>query len=322
MQDKETQAICREYLAANVRLHAELVLVESRQGSGPASKIEKFIVALPHAIGEVFCFLDDDIVLRPDALRMLVPPLEQTGVGAVFGLACYTNWNTTWSSLLSLFVNAHALFCYIPLTYLTEPFTLTGHCFALKRTTFERAGGFANLAGRIDDDHEVARRVRKLGLCCRQTLLIYDVNNALPSLQTYLAQMKRWFVLPRQTMLPYLSFYEQWVSLIGSCGNLLPGIVVLSALLTRRKSALWSTAICLALYSAIYFFCEQRYLHRQTPRKRWLLLPFVAVLTPFHALAALLMNNDIEWRGQRLRIERSGKMILISASEEYFADNH
>lgn len=62
---------------------------------------------------------------------------------------------------MSVFVNANALFSYIPITYLTEPFTVTGHCFALSRETFADVGGFTDLERRVDDDHEIARRVRK-----------------------------------------------------------------------------------------------------------------------------------------------------------------
>ena len=37
----------------------------------------------------------------------------------------------------------------------------TGHCFALSRETFADVGGFTDLERRVDDDHEIARRVRK-----------------------------------------------------------------------------------------------------------------------------------------------------------------
>jgi ceramide glucosyltransferase len=53
------------------------------------------------------------------AARILIPFLYQPQVGAVFGLACYTNWRALWSSLMSGFVNANALLSYIPISYLT-----------------------------------------------------------------------------------------------------------------------------------------------------------------------------------------------------------
>lgn len=34
--------------------------------------------------------------------------------------------------------------------------------------------------------------------------MIYDVDDHLPTLAAYLAQMRRWFVFPRLLMAPYL----------------------------------------------------------------------------------------------------------------------
>lgn len=311
VHDQSAQAACEALMAESPRLQAELILVEMPDRA-VASKIEKLLAALPYAVGEVFWFVDDDIVLRPDAARVLLPYLFQPGVGAVFGLACYTNWRTRWSSLMSAFVNANVLLSYIPLTYLTEPFTITGHCFALRREVFERAGGFSGLAQRIDDDHEMARRVRRIGLHNMQTPMIYDVDNDFVSWQAYSKQMKRWFVFPRQAMLPFMSRREQTMSLFGSLGQLLPGLLVVLALCTRRRAAFCSLVASLGLFGVVYALSEICYLKRRTPLKGWLVLPVVALVVPLHILWALISNDEIEWRGQRLRIHIGGKMEVVS----------
>lgn len=309
--DSESQAACHTLLAEFPIIDAQLILVEANEGT-VASKTEKLLAAIPHATGDVFWFIDDDIALRPMALHLMIPFLYQSGVGAVFGLACYTNWRTVWSSLMSGFVNANALLSYIPLTYLTDPFTITGHCFALRREIFHKVGGFVGLERRIDDDHELARRVRKLGLRCIQTPMIYDVDNDFDSLRAYNKQMKRWFIFPRQAMLPFLTAWEQTVSLVGSIGNILPGLLAMLVLVTGRRSAFRTLVISMGLFSAIYALCEICYLKRRTPFQRWPLLPIVALLTPLHALWSLLSNKEIEWRGQRLLIRRGGNMEVIT----------
>ena len=309
--DRASQAECEALMAEFPHLQARLILVETPERA-VASKIEKLLAALPAATGEVFWFVDDDIALRPAAARILLPYLFQAGVGAVFGLACYTNWRTGWSSLMSAFVNANALLSYIPLTYLTEPFTITGHCFALRREVFERAGGFSGLEQRIDDDHEMARRVRKIGLRNVQTPMIYDADNDFASWRAYSKQMKRWFVFPRQAMLPFMTRREQMMSLLGSSGQLLPGLLVVLALSTRRRAAFCSLVASLGLFGVVYTLCEILYLQRRTPVRGWLALPIVMLFVPLHVLWALLSNDEIEWRGQRLRIHIGGKMEIVS----------
>jgi ceramide glucosyltransferase len=309
--DREAQAACAALQAKFPILEIEIVLVEAKGKDAVASKVEKLLAALPRATGEVFWFIDDDIALRPLALRIMLPPLFQPGVGAVFGLPCYTNWRTVWSSLMSIFVNANALLSYIPATYLTEPFTITGHCFALRREVFQRAGGLEGLERRIDDDHEMARRVRKIGLRIVQTPMIYDVDNHFNSWQAYTKQMKRWFIFPRQALAPSLTRWEQIVTFLGSIGQLFPCLLALLFVCTLKGSAFRALATSLGCFGAIYALCELYYLKGRMPLRRWPLLPIVALLSPVQVLWALLSNEEIEWRGQRLRIRPGGKMEVL-----------
>jgi ceramide glucosyltransferase len=224
----------------------------------------------------------------------------------VFGLACYTNWRTFWSSAMSSFVNANALLSYIPLTYLTEPFAITGHCFALRRTVFDAIGGLEDMGRRVDDDNELARRLRRHGLRCIQTPMIYDVDNDFPDLPAYLAQMQRWFVIPRVTIAPYLSRRDQAATALGSAGTLLPSLVALLALWSRSRHALRGLAIVLGAFAAVYLAGERRYLGRATPMRRLAALVVAALIGPLQIVWGLLAGDQVQWRGQRLRIRRGG----------------
>jgi ceramide glucosyltransferase len=264
------------------------------------------------ATGDVVVFVDDDIALPPEALRVLVRYLAVSGVGAVFGLACQRSWNNLPSSLLSAFVNANALTGYVPLAELTEPYTITGHWFGLTGETFDRIGGMDGLAGRFDDDHEFARRVRATGLRIVQTPVIYEVSNYLPTLRAYSAQMRRWFVMPKQAMLPYLTPRERWLTTVLSIGNLLPPAMVLVALLAPSAGAITPALLIVAAFLATYGYLEVRYLSRRTPLHGLLLLPLVAFLTPLQILAQLLIPGEIiEWRGQRLRARHGGGLEVL-----------
>ena len=306
--DAETRLRCDAWRAPHPELDITIHLAES--AGGIASKVAKMQTALQHVTGEVLVFVDDDVALRPDALTQLVNALQPTGVGAVFGLACYTNWRNAPSSLLSGFVNANALLSYIPLTYLTEPYTITGHLFALRRRNFDAVGGLHGLADaeRIDDDHELARRVRRAGLRCVQTPVIYDVHNDLAAFPDYANQMNRWFIIPKQTMVPQLTPYEQFVSLAGSLGNLLLPLLVIIALATRSRRALANLGACTALFAAVYALGERRWLRRRTPLPRWPWVIIAAFVAPLQALAALAGGDTFTWRGVRYRLHRDGRL--------------
>ena len=302
--DTATQAVCNAWLATQPPAGHRVILVASTRPI--AMKTEKLIAALPHATGEVLCFVDDDVALRPQSLTTLIPYLYTKGTGAVFGLACYSAWHNLPTSLMSAFVNSNAMLSYIPLCYLTKPFTITGHCFALRRAVFTAAGGFTDMAQRLDDDHELAQRVRRLGYRVCQTPLIYDVENHFATLTAYATQMKRWFVFPQQMMMPTMRRWDQGVMAVGSLNQVLLPLLALLALLTRRRRVLGAFGSSALLFTLVNAFCEHRYLGQPTPL-RWWPLPFVsALIAPLQIVGAMLGRSEVTWRGQRLRVHKGG----------------
>jgi ceramide glucosyltransferase len=320
--DGVSQQIVRELITEHPAWPAELIIASPDAGGRVASKLAKIAAALPRATGDVLAFIDDDVCLPHDALLTLLPYLWVPGAGAAFGLARYDAWETPWSSLMSLFVNASALPGYVSLTYLTEPYTITGHCFALRQEVFGAAGGFAGMAGRIDDDHELARRVRAIGLRCVQTPLIYGVENRLATARAYHAQLRRWLTFPRLTMLPQLSTRERLATALSSAGNLLPPLAVLLAVGPHLRGSYCRNApaklahfgnmiVMLALFLATYAIIDRAYLGGVTPARRWPLLVVTALLTPLHILAVSLGGDVVEWRGQRIRLRPGGEFEVL-----------
>jgi ceramide glucosyltransferase len=303
--DTPTLALCQAWCSANLHLEIQIIALPAADGNVIATKIEKLHAGLPYADGAVLAFVDDDIALRPDAVERLVRHLQEPQAGSAFGLAAYTDWSNAPSSLLSAFVNANALLTYLPLTYLTEPFTITGHFYALHRDVFAAIGGLGGMAGRFDDDHELARRVQQHGLTNVQTPVIYDVDNHLSTLYDYANQMQRWFVIPKQTMAPFLTPRQQAVSLLGSLGNLIPPLLGLLVLL--RKVPLAPLLGCLALFSAVYAWCERCWIGRSTPRRRWPLVWLSALVAPVQAIAGLLGGDTFKWRERRIRLHKGGR---------------
>lgn len=310
--DAETLAICHAWSAAHPGLDVTIVACPPSSGAAIATKVEKLRSGLPVADGEVLAFVDDDILLRPDALSGLVRGLAQPEAGSVFGLAVYTNWSNAPSALLSAFVNANALLSYLPLTFLAEPFTITGHFYALRREVFAAIGGLEGMEGRFDDDHELARRVQKRGLRNVQTPVLYDVDNRLDTLYDYANQMQRWFVIPKQTMAPFLTRRQGAVSLLGSAGNLLPPLLALLALSRRRSFA--PLLASLTIFAGAYGWCERRYLGRTTPLRWWPLVLLSALISPLQALTGLLGGDTFLWRGRRIRLHKGGRFDGIEES--------
>ncbi len=309
--DTQSQSICWELQDYHTSLNISVYLVEP-DGTAIASKITKMNQGLAHARGEVLGFIDDDIAPKPNAMTQMIPYLLQPGVGAAFGLPCAVRWNTIWSSLMSIFINGNALISYIPLTYLTEPFTITPHIFTISRHNFDDAGGFEGMSGRIDDDHELARRLAAIRLKSVQTPVIYRVSNELVSFSEYTNQIKRWFAIPRQCMMPYLSLKQKTISSGLSLGLFIPSVVWLLTLIFPSTTTIICLVSILLVHLGVYVFCSSLYLKPLMPMSQIPLVPIAGAIAPLQMLWALLLgDNDIVWREQHLRLETGGKFQLI-----------
>ena len=60
--------------------------------------------------------------------------------------------------------------------------------YAFRHEIFQAVGGLDGLEHTIDDEYEIARRVRSHKLRAAQTPLVYEIDNTLSSREAYIAQ--------------------------------------------------------------------------------------------------------------------------------------
>lgn len=309
--DQSTRQIVDQVLLINPDWKPMVIAARSATDSDFASKIEKMNAGLAAAGGDILCFVDDDILLPENGLVIMADNLARSGNGAVFGLACYNNYKNFWSGLMSAFVNNNALYTYIPAVYFIDPYTVTGHCYAITRSAFNEINQLDQMLDRQDDDHEIARRLRHHGYRLCQTNLIYQVDNNLPNRKSYLAQFKRWFVFPRQTMLPYLSVKEKLVTGFTSISTFIPGFLLVFALIQIPQyffAGFLPFLVAVAIFFCFHFPLEKIFLKPKSPGWiRWPLSVISLIEAPLEILLGLFSDNTIEWRGQRMELHKNGK---------------
>lgn len=310
--DADSQAICNQLSAAHPELDLRIIRVRGEE-CGPAPKLAKLRAGLPYAIGEVLCLMDDDVAPPSDGLRRLVAYLMQPGVGASFGLTCYANWSNLWSGMLSSYVNTYTLETFVTWDYLCGPIRVVGQMACYWRWPFIAAGGFDGLEDYLDDDFVLAQRLRMTGLRPLQTPVVYDINDLTRSWRDYATKFKRWIILPRQAMAPFLTPWQRVAAFLATPATiLLPSALGVIALVTRRRIPAYALGATLGAYAATHEVTRRRFLRRAMPRQRWLLLLYTVLVTPIHAALTLLGGNEIEWRGQRMRVYRDGHFERIA----------
>jgi ceramide glucosyltransferase len=307
--DAAAQEICAELISRRPQTDVHVILLPPPAAT-ENPKLIKLIAGARAARGEIICVLDDDTRLPPYGLEQLLPALDAPGVGLAFGLPYYVSFGNLWSALVACFVNSSSLITYLPYASMSEPLTINGMCYALRREVLDSIGGFVGLEQIVADDFAVSQLVRAGGYHLVQTGLRHAISTTVGGPSAYARLIQRWFIFPRESLMRHLAprdlalFYGMTVAPLAG-----PWLALLGALGPGPARAL---GLAYLAYSyAIFVHLEAAYLGRPTPRRwRWL-VPLVQLLTPIQAVAALLAPQRINWRGHLIAIEPGGGIRTI-----------
>lgn len=305
------QRICRELMARYPQRDVQLIaLPRPQEGQNP--KTVKLIAGARLARGDVICVLDDDTMLPDHGLERCLPFLDRPGVGLAFGLPYYVNFSDAWSSMVSSFVNSNSLLTYVPYTTLTQPFTINGMFYAIGREVLAKVGGFEAIERVFADDFAVARLLRSHGYRLAQTPLLHGISTTVRGPRHYLSLIQRWFVLPRESLLRHLGWYDRAIIYgLGLAPALFPLLLVASLLLRPSRRKLGYALLYFGYSFTIFAHLNARYLRGASPWIRSWWVPIIQVVFPVQLLLALLSPQRINWRGNIVQVERGGGFRYI-----------
>ena len=307
--DIEAQNICHGLLEQHPEKQARLILLplpETHQNP----KMVKLIAGARQAQGDVVCVLDDDTRLPDQGLEMCLPHLDLPGVGLAFGLPYYVSFYNFWSQLVAYFVNSHSLMNYVPYAMLTQPVTINGMFYAIRRDVLDVIGGFIGLENILADDFAIAQRMREHGYRLAQTPLRHAISTWVSDPLSYFNLIQRWFIFPRESMMRHLKKREQFT--FYSIAVLPAFFPWLAVIITLLSPAFWPVTLGYFVYNYfIFVHINLAYLNDASP---WLLsyqVILISLLLPFQILAALIAPQRIIWRGHTLKAEPGGSFRFI-----------
>jgi ceramide glucosyltransferase len=281
------------------------VVLSVGQAPGANRKVANLCQMMRHARHDVLVMSDGDIRVRRDYLRTLVAPLDDPAVGLT---TCLYRGHAPLgfpSVVESLFINTDFLPMVLSAQLVQRFEYAYGASIALKRQALDAIGGFGSFADHLADDYQLGNRIARAGY--RLVLLPYVVETVLDSVtfadvwrhqlrwaRTYrVCQPSGWFA----------SILTHTVTLGLAAALLVGGPVgwgMLAAGLLVRVGAL---SAILDLVGDV-----------ETRRRLWLVPAKDLVSTA--VWAAAWTGREVSWSGQRLRVERDGRMTPIGPSRE------
>jgi glycosyltransferase involved in cell wall biosynthesis len=154
---------------------ADHILRQEGVRSGPAGARN---AGVRESTGQILIFMDADVLAPPDTIRALVKPLmEDETLDAIFG-----SYDSEPLDLTLVSQYRNLLHHFVHQTSRQDASTFWAGCGAIRRTSFEKVGGFdaGRYRGAMIEDIELGHRMRALGMRIRLQ----------PSIQV--KHLKRW----------------------------------------------------------------------------------------------------------------------------------
>jgi ceramide glucosyltransferase len=293
--DDPACAVVRDLLAAHPKCQAQLVLCGGPLG--PNAKVSKLAHLERLARHDILIVSDADVRVPRDFLAQVVAPLQEGSAGLVncfYRFAQPSNVAMRWEAFA---VNADFWSQVLQAQSLKSLDFALGAVMATTRVQLARIGGFAALTDYLADDYQLGHQIARSGATIALCPVVVECWSAPMNWADVWRHQLRWARTIRACQpVPY--FFS-----ILSNATLWPLLLVLS----QPSAATWiAGAICLLTRMTSALYCERKLTQLLDWHSVWL-APTKDLLQVV-IWAAAYLNNNVMWRGERLRLLAGGKL--------------
>ena len=236
---------------------------------------------------------DSNVRVHPAYLRESACYLAEPGVGLVTNLFVGVGEAQTGAVLENLSLNGF-IAGGVALASMFRLTCVVGKSMLLPVRVLEAIGGFAAVRNLLAEDQAIGLRVRKAGYSIRLSHHVIENVNESRSFRWFLNRHSRWYKIRRRLALPAF--------LVEPLSNLT--IIGLVWALSGESGIAWGGLLVLVGLGVFRDAFQTRWLRGTFPRLRHLLLSPVKDLFLLPIWFDALVDQRVNWRGNRYRIGR------------------
>lgn len=291
--------IVGELLQKNSSGNAQLVICSESLGAN--AKVSTLIQLERLAKHGLILFSDADVRVPPDFLANFVAPLRNSKIGLVNCFYRLANPITTAMQWEAIAINADFWSMVLQSQTLKPLDFALGAAILMRRTALAQIGGFTVLANCLADDYQLGRRIAQNGHRIALSPVVVECWDSPMNWNTVWRHQLRWARTIRICQpLPY--FFS-----ILSNATLWPLLWLAASFFSGKIFCVSLAAACLLIRIALAQNLQRRF----TPERN-LVSPFWLVPIKDLLQAALWFSaftgNEIEWRGQWMKLRRDGTL--------------
>jgi ceramide glucosyltransferase len=259
----------------------------------PNAKVGVLIDLVKAARRDIIIVNDSDICVEPDYLARVTAPLADPKVGLVTCL-----YRAVGDTFAARFEALGVATDFAPSTLVArmvgvDEFAM-GSTLAFRRADLQKIGGFEAFSDYLADDYQLGHRLHSLGLKCVLSDVIVETHLSGGFLDVWRHQVRWARTIRVSKFYGYLglpvTYATLWAVVAGAFGHWQVAIVILLIRMLMAIVAGWFKMRCNDVLR-LFFLIPLRDLFG------------VAVWM------AGLFGNSVIWRGQRLKLDREGRIL-------------
>jgi len=326
--ESATDPVCelvRRLLAAHPGREAQLVVCSESLGAN--AKVSTLIQLQRLTRHDLITISDADVRVPPDFLTNIVSPLRDPAVGLVNCFYQLANPATLAMQWEAIAINAD-FWSQVLQSRSIKPLDFAlGAVMATTRQQLEAIGGFNALVDFLADDYQLGNRVAKRGGRVVLSPVVVECWDSPKNWSEVWRHQLRWARTIRACQpLPY------FFSILGNA-TLWPLLWVIAAIVTASETSGTTTVsgatvsvvvslhplsqalmVALVIWLARVLTAMRQESRLTRSHSHWAFFWLVPVkdLLNVAVWALAVLGKTVEWRGQRYRVQRGGKLVKIS----------
>jgi ceramide glucosyltransferase len=284
--------------------HLDISLIITSERLGTNGKVSSLAQLARQAQHDLLIVSDADVRVPPDLVGQLVCELGPATNALVCCLYRLANPSTTAMQWEAISINSDFWSQVLQARALGPLDFALGATMALSRKALTDVGGFESFVDQLADDFQLGHCLVRLGGVVRLSSVVVECWEAPRGWRQVWRHQLRWARTIRVCRpLPY------FLSILAN-GTLWPLLwVAISG--PWASGPAWATPVGLAalLFRAASAWDQQRRLGG-THRAPWW-MPWFKDLAQLPLWAAAFLGNTVEWRGERYRVSRDGRLIPL-----------
>jgi ceramide glucosyltransferase len=293
--DHEAERIVNEIIGKNPK--ENLIIMKCKKSSFHENPKVYKIIQSQNLWRKYTVILDDDTSIDIESLKNI--SVEILDKSVITGIPYYLKAGNLWENLLKSYVNSNSIYNYLTAAFFKKNNTINGMFYIFKSEKIKSLDLYNQIKGKLCDDYEFAKIVRKYNISIQQSIFPCKLNTEIKDFKTFIKIMRRWHIFVNHYLKDNISIEIIVFSLIP----FVSGSLFLLFSIIYNHNYIYLLLIIFTFNSLLGKIIRRKIFGEYENILDMILEIFSNIVQIFYWFLSLIQPDRITWRGKLVKIK-------------------